>query len=181
MQLTLITFDNLAPAFSGSPIANGYGGLNWNNFYTVNTTPFPGTGYANGTVSQPNVAFNQFGISASFSRPTPFIFDSVDLTAAWNNGLNIDIQGLLNNVLVDNANFTVNTTGPTLATLNWQNVDEVEFSASGGTNAGLNGYGTYFVLDNLTICVPEPATMTILGVGVAALAGYRWRQRKRPN
>jgi len=41
--------------------------------------------------------------------------------------------------------------------------------------------GKYFLLDNLHIateCVPEPATLTLLGIGVISLLAYAWRRRK---
>ena len=39
---TLINFDDLNPGF-GSQIANGYAGLNWDNFYALNSVTFTGT------------------------------------------------------------------------------------------------------------------------------------------
>jgi hypothetical protein len=67
---TTITFDDLTDNGGGTVIANGYHGLNWSNFYVVNTADYyasQGTnGYTNGTVSGPNVAFNAYGTPASF-------------------------------------------------------------------------------------------------------------------
>jgi hypothetical protein len=63
---TVITFDDL-PSYS--QISNGYAGLNWNNFYVLNTPDYGlnPSGYQNGTVSVPNVAFNAWGNPASIS------------------------------------------------------------------------------------------------------------------
>jgi hypothetical protein len=41
--------------------------------------------------------------------------------------------------------------------------------------------GNYLLFDNYhnaTECVPEPATLTLLGIGVISLLAYAWRQRK---
>ena len=87
---TLINFDDLNPGF-GSQIANGYAGLNWNNFYALNSSVAGPSGYENGTISSPNVAYNAFGSAASISSATPFTLNSGYFTAAWNNGLNLEV------------------------------------------------------------------------------------------
>ena len=65
VQAGVITFDDLSDNGFGTPIANGYQGLNWINFQVLNTplfTLFFGpNGAANGTVSPNNIAFNGFG------------------------------------------------------------------------------------------------------------------------
>src|SRR5215468_6629066 len=62
LHANVMAFDdiNLAPAGSVF-ISNGYAGLNWVNFGALNTTTFMPSGYVNGTVSSPNVAFNYDG------------------------------------------------------------------------------------------------------------------------
>ena len=74
----------------GTPIGNGYGGLNWNNWYVLDTSIYGNgvNGYAHGLVSSPNVAYNSFGGPATFSAASgAFTLDSFYLTAAWNNNL----------------------------------------------------------------------------------------------
>jgi hypothetical protein len=153
-----LTFDSLVDSGFGTPIPDGYGGLTWDNFGVLNTTALANegagdNGYLNGTVSAPNVAFNEFGNPASFSAVSgTFTLESFDLTAAWNNGLDVLVEGLLNGVVVDSTNLFVNTGGPTLETLDWSGLDEVYFASSGGTPAGFpGGFGEQFALDNLTL------------------------------
>jgi hypothetical protein len=154
---TVLTFNNLPdPGYKGGAVANGYGGLTWNNFNYVNVVEEAnnGTGvagYNNGDVSAPNVALNGGGALAAVSSATPFAFNSGYFTAAWNNGLQITLTGYLNGVQVDQTTFTVSTRSPTLVTLNWGDVTSVTFTSSGGTNAGYRGWGEEFALDNLTI------------------------------
>ena len=55
-QAMSLNFDALTCGAS-SPIPNGTGSLDWDNMYCLNG-PAVGDGYATGTVSSPNVAFN---------------------------------------------------------------------------------------------------------------------------
>jgi hypothetical protein len=171
---TTLTFDSLG---DGSPIPNGYGGFNWSNFYTLNGANNAPSGYANGVVSSPNVAYNAYGNPASFSG-AGFELVSGDFTAAWNDGLSILVQGYNGASLIDTTTFVVNTSGPTLETFDWTGLTSVTFTSSGGThNPNLDGNGEHFALDNLSVAVPEPATWALLLVGFAGLGAVARRRR----
>jgi autotransporter-associated beta strand protein len=170
-----LTFDDL-PASNGTAIPNGYGGLNWTNFCYLNALTFAPSpsGYLNGIVSPPNVAYNVAGQQATISG-SPFTFNSAYFTGAWNNGLDIQVTGYLGGVQVDTASFIVNTTGPTLETFNWQNVDTLTFTSSGGTQApGVAAGGTFFAMDNFTFSFSPPpvaSTWDLAGGGSWATGG----------
>src|SRR5690554_3078369 len=91
-----ISFDDLpgCEVGTGPAVPNGYQGFNWSSFYCLHPAlSYAGTGYDNGTVSAPSVAYSGFGGSAEFEMPDgTFTLNSVFLTAAWNNGLNVRIQ-----------------------------------------------------------------------------------------
>lgn len=176
-----ITFDDLSHTeYNGALIADGYAGLNWDNFAYVNPVYVNTSGYQNGVVSAPNLGFNWNGTSASFSASSPFNFNSAYFTAAWNNGLSIDATGYNQGNPIYSTTFTVDTTGPDFMVFNWLNVDQVSFSSYGGTPAGYDGSGNHFAMDNLSInaqAVSEPSNLGMLALGLGLIGLLAWRRR----
>jgi hypothetical protein len=176
----LITFDLLKG--SDKPIPTGWAGFHWStDFYYLDGADFPGTGFDNGVVSSPNVAFNNGVNTVGFGRQKPFEIVSFYVTAAYRNDLNFRVSGLLDGTVVDSETVKINTSGPTLITLDWNDINHVVFYAYGGVNAGLGGNksdGFEFALDNLTTrvvsSIPEPSTWALMLLGFAGLgyAGY---------
>ncbi len=196
-QAEVITFDNLKTNSSGYllSIPNGYAGLDWSNFGLVDASLYlcPAgaacghTGYTNGTVSAPNVAYDpSLTRPSEFYSASPFTLESLYLTAAWNNDLNVAFTGKLNGVTKDTVSFTVSTYGSTLETLDWADINQVFIAVSGGTNAGYytgiptNG-AREFALDNIAIAqTPLPAALPLFVGGLGAM-GLLGRRRKRKN
>jgi len=178
MAQSTITFDGL-PSSAGATIPNGYAGFQWSGFLYLDSRNQPGSGFGNGTVSPYNVAFDQGGNPANFSSSTPFTFGSAYLTGAWNNGLNVEVQGFAGGTLEYDRVYTVNATGPTLINFNYAGVTEVNFIPSGGSSAGYPGQGEQFVMDSLTIIVPEPGVTGLLCLGAAVLFVAKRKQMKR--
>jgi len=175
----VITFEGVA---TSAPIAAGYGGLDWSNFYTLNATPayYGHSGYINATVSGTTVAFNSGGSAASISATSAAGFDLTDgfFTAAWNNGLNINADATFEDGTKASKHFVVDTSRPSDVFFNWTDLSSVRFTSFGGTpQAGFSGGGTQFALDNLntTPAVPEPANVALLlaGVGLMAVVARR--------
>ena len=180
-----LTFDGLATPFDGyeyrAPIVS-YGGLQWDNFYVfdaADTLHYQISGYPNAMVSPKNVAFNWFGNPAQVSSGTPFDLDSAYLTAAWNDGLHVEVKGFTGATLAYDNTYTINSTAPTLINFNYLGVTEVDFIPSGGVpNPAYSGSGsgTHFCMDNLVINVPEPSVLALAVLGAAALMAARSRR-----
>ena len=158
-QTEVIGFDDLPwKAVGGYPIPNGYGGLQWQNFDYLNAVFYIGnpSGYLNGMVSQDYVVYNVGGQPAQLIGGT-FNLSSAYLTGAWNDGLQVEVQGFVGVTLVHDNTYTVNATGPTLINFNYLGVDKVNFISSGGSqHPGFTHNGTSVVLDNLSITMLSP-------------------------
>ncbi|MBD1833725.1 hypothetical protein H6F61_13810 [Cyanobacteria bacterium FACHB-472] len=189
-ESTVLTFDDISTNFL-SPIPSGYGGFNWDNFEYISksyiNSLLPGSGYANGTVSEDYTAFNPFGTPATISSSSIFDFDGAYLTGAANNALNIQVEGFLNGVLTNSTTVVVNIDAPTLFNFNFLGINELKFTSFGGIGAGIfaGDNNTQFVLDNFTFNqtatpVPEPASALSL-LAFVTLGATKVMKRKQIN
>lgn len=156
-----ISFEDLAghPDAPGGVIYDGYVGLEWDNFVILDPeqgfVPYP-SGYSNGTVSGDIVAVNSFANPATISDDdNDFDLVSGFFTAAWNDGLVLDVYAYDDGVMVGRDTIVLNTQAPNhhYFTENFLSIDKVRFESSGGVDAGLEGSGTNFAVDDLTIVV----------------------------
>jgi PEP-CTERM motif len=176
----VLTFDDVT---NFSAVGSGYNGLDFNNFHAIDSSVFPTSGYAAGVVSPSKVILNWFAQDAFISSATDFVLNSFYLTAAWNDGLQVKVDGFNNGSLVWSQTLSPSATAPTLYTFASTMVDQVKFSSFGGTlHPGYNGGGTHFALDNLTFNaagnVPEPAAWAMMLAGFG-LVGSAMRRREK--
>ena len=169
------TFDELPGGDVPGPrpaVPNGYGGLNWENMYYLDASSLtPGeTGYVAGMVSPTKVAFNGWGEPAAVSDGI-FSFGGTYLTGAFNEGLNVQVDGYLDGSLIYSQTVVVSSTTPTWFNFNYYSIDRLEFSSWGGIpnpDYANHGFGTQFVMDNFTI-VPVPGAVLLGILGLSAV------------
>ncbi|MGH7952023.1 MAG: PEP-CTERM sorting domain-containing protein [Limisphaerales bacterium] len=179
-QGELLTFDEPPNVYGGTgAITNGYGGLQWQYFNyldAVNT----GSG-RNGMVSSNYIAFNFDGDPAQISdNDGLFNLSSAYLTGAWNDGLQVEVQGFVGGTLTYDNTYTVNTAGPILINFDYLGVDGVNFISFGGThNPSFGEFGEEFLMDNLTVTlVPEPSAIAIGSLALFSVVVTILRKRQ---
>ena len=161
---TVLTFDDVMdpmPA-TNARLPNGYGGLNWNNFWVINSKwdQSGGIGYTTGVKSPDYVAANYKG-EVSSAGGGVFNFLGAYLTSAHDAPNSAVITGYLGPDLVyqtDPLILTVVATEHDFGTA-FYGIDRLTFSST-----------SQFVMDNVTYNpVPEPATMLLLGFGLIGM------------
>ena len=107
-ESSLIRFDEFDVGTDFAVIPGGYGGLQWSNFGAYNGAIRPVTeGYRTGMISSSNVAFNLFGDAAAIRSDVPFDLGSAYFTAAFVNGLQVEVQGWTGTALAYHNSYTL--------------------------------------------------------------------------
>jgi hypothetical protein len=147
-DLTTPTLDT-GDGFYFGEIPNGYNGFTWNNLNPIDGLTSTGSGYQTGVISPNNDCFNSYGDPGSMTSTQPFNFYSAYLTAAWTDGLELEVEGYAGDKLVYDNSYSLSTAGPVFVNFNYLGVTEVHFSTAGGL-------GYQFVMDNVSVSTNAP-------------------------
>ena len=175
VEATVVTFDDLT--VDRSIVADGYGGINWGGNFILFTD-----GYFPYYPESPNNS-----IYTSFDGPLvaeykfSFVNPGQEFIGAWFSGGNLQFQGEIdfnlyyNHALVwTSSTLDVPAGYPAFLSSGYSGpVDTV------GVNANDNGY---FIMDNVTYTptpVPEPGSLTLLGLGMASFGSFRWIKKRK--
>lgn len=177
-EASILTFDDVTTN-SYAFIQNGYGELNWDNMSVIDGEAYwstTDTGYTGGLISGSYVAYNELSRMATASVASgTFNFLGAYLSAAWNDGLQIDIKGYNSGSLLYDTTVVVNMNEPIWFDFNFNNIDQLTFNSYGGVNVGVTT-GKHFVMDNLSFVVPLPPAVYLFGFGLFSLIGLARRK-----
>lgn len=173
-QAAVLTFDDISTNEYGQ-IPDDYGDFTWNHtsiegvFYYVDIQQQTvDSGFINGVVSGNYVAFptsySHAGIGGIIATDE-FIFYGAYFTAAWRDSLNVQVDGYFDDNLLYSTTIEIDTTGPTWFQFDYENINKLNFSASGGIqHEGYEYDNTQFVIDDFTY-IPEPTMILLFTVG----------------
>jgi hypothetical protein len=170
---TVVTFDDLQ---GNGNVPDGYGGITWSNnwsYYGGSQPPYNPESAPNRVYTNYSNGFNPGTVQEDpFTFPTPVVFDGAffagyDFSAPH---FNLYLGGVL---VATSATISPSGTPAFLASGYAGLVDKV----------GVVGENGYYVMDNVTYetpsIVPEPASMSLLGIGAIGLVGYALRRRMK--
>ena len=170
----ILTFDDV-PGSEIEPgikwVPNGYGNLNWENVGSVNSDitlwDVTDTGYNRGRFSGEWAAFNTY--SKMISITGSFDFNGAYFTSAYYTDDTIEAKGYLAGEEIYNKSWAINNQTPTWINADFKNIDHLTFKSN---DIGL-------AMDNFTYSpTPEPASMLLLGTGLAALAARKLKKQQ---
>lgn len=149
---SVLRFDDVTTSIGYAAMPSGYGGFTWGNFYVAdaNYPPFYNTGFRTGAVTPPGTAFNGSANPATIRRATSFDFTKAYFTSAYaqtDEPYQVQIDGYLGAALKYRTQINVVTSGPTLATLNYNGIDRLVFTSLVNPH---DGRRSQFVMDEFT-------------------------------
>ena len=144
-----------------------------------------GSGYINvlDATSSDFGLFNPSGTSPSdlfWNSTGTFDLNSFIIAGAWGDQT-LTIEGYVLGSLVYSTDLAISLS-PITATFNWAGIDQLRILTGTGTIPSIpdGGTGWQWALDNMiineTFSVPEPGSLTLLGIGLLAVSLVRRKQ-----
>jgi len=171
---------------------SGYG-FNWYNGGVATATQ--PSGYMNAAISGPNYFHSRWNPQTNFlvtitrSDMGNFDFNSAYFTAAWYNGLGLEMIGYRDGSEVRRSFAMLDTNVSQLLTVDFMDIDVLTLNTF-GDNASpaffpVVGTRHNFAMDNFSFSaengdvppsVPEPSTIAFMSIGLLGM--FAWRRRK---
>jgi|GEM_PF-5562844 len=143
-----LSFEDVFTSGTFAFMPDDYAGFEWSSSAAIiRGAAISGTGYEAGTTCGDFALFNGSAQDLWIARDDNFDFESVMLTAAWIDGMEITFSGFDDGVLIGEQSFIVNTHTPLLAELDdaiFDSVDMVTMSSDGG-------FLGHFVVDDMVL------------------------------
>jgi MYXO-CTERM domain-containing protein len=137
-------------------------------------------GYTYGVTSGEQAFFSPFASSVEISLDGGGLWtmESVWVNAAWNDGMTFSFQGLREGQVVAEMEH-VHAYATVVELITFGNafigIDTLFVDSWGGTDAGFDGSGDHYTMDDFTYSVPAPGAIALLGI--AGLCTRRRRAR----
>ncbi len=156
---------------------DGYFGLFWDNMGSLDPSRFDvRSGYDVGVISGSRVGFNS-GAQPATVGAARLDLSSGWFTSAWNDGLLVTVEGLIDGEVVARTSF-VTTTASALRVefgAEFRSLDAVRFSTSGGTPSPIypGGSGQHVAIDDLSLVIHDATRdndrLSLLGLTLAEI------------